>query len=50
MTIIEVHYYDAYSPSLSTPFLPGKTEVKWSEAIQKTASIRLKITEKLAYG
>ena len=37
-------------PKVSTPFLPGKTEVKWTEAIQKVATILLKIAERLAYG
>ena len=34
--------------NVSTPFLPGKTEV--SEAIHKVASIWLKIAEQVAYG
>ena len=35
MTIVEVHYYDAYSPSLSTPFLPGPPHLSGSEAPPK---------------
>ena len=40
-------------PPMSTPFLPGKTEVnrsEVSEAIHKVASIWLKIAEQAAYG
>ena len=42
-------------PNVSTPFLPGtsevnRTEPNRSEAIQKVASILLKIAEQEAYG
>ena len=37
-------------PMCRPPFLPGKSEVKRSEANQKVASIWLKIAEQVAYG
>ena len=46
--IVSIHLWARFFFSVSTPFLPGKTEV--SEAIHKVASIWLKIAEQEAYG